>query len=452
MDALNTMTIDVDGTPMSAHEVSLYDVAVAGGMTDEDLKQFELGDWDFGETILTHTPFSHIVAEYARYFAQTLYAPRVRFGEMHIPADADTNAPLGYAAIARTLADDFTAAGGRLFVNTKVIGIFDDHDDDDDDDMIVVLKNGARVKTERVFLNIPTAAVQSLGEASLPWSEMGDSALTALSRAEPAHLTKCYLFFEDAFWRWPTFNDAITGDGDLRLYSGRARTDGHNTQIRYHDGSVACGGSHRKRLADVDGDGECRGALLASYNLRGAGTAGDGTLYTSSYTSATGTFVDGEPFTTVSFAECDEAEAAGGALSPACRGARRMRDLFIAHHQELLAEVGKEDVVLPQPTHAVMSSFHKNGPVIAGTPNLSPFDYNLLMTKPVAGRNIHFANTDQGDVPGWLEGSLRVVERTLYHHMGLAAPEWLESVYHDGVIAKLNAGSTDPSARPNAHQ
>ena len=63
------------------------------------------------------------------------------------------------------------------------------------------------------------------------------------------------------------------------------------------------------------------------------------------------------------------------------------------------------------------------------------------MTQPVKGRNVHWVNADSGDVPGWAEGSLRVAERTLYHHMGLPKPKWLENEFHDPVIRRLNAGS-----------
>ena len=240
---------------------------------------------------MTHTPFEHILAEYSRYFAQTLH--RGFFGEMHSPVN-DDGSPAGYAALVDKMANEFQKRGGRIFYNTKVVAVRGEDKGDDDDggeepDIFVHLANGGLVKTQRVVLNLAAAQLRALGDSSLPLSEMAPAAKQALDKAYPARLTKAYMFFKDAFWRWPSLNQ-----GDLRLYSGRGRTDMRNTQVRYHDGAVTCGDSFFKPIADEDATGECQGALLVSYSLAGAGNAGDGSTWSSQFADASGMFSDGQ--------------------------------------------------------------------------------------------------------------------------------------------------------------
>merc|ERR1711907_747939 len=108
---------------------------------------------------------------------------------------------------------------------------------------------------------------------------------------------------------------------------------------------------------------------------------------------------------------------------------RRLYEDLKKQHEPLFREAGLSMDLFPEPTHLVASNWHQIGPAVAMTPNMHVREYNWLMTQPVKGRNVHWVNADSGDVPGWAEGSLRVAERTLYHHMGLPKPKWLENEF-----------------------
>ena len=164
-------------------------------------------------------------------------------------------------------------------------------------------------------------------------------------------VAKIYCYYPNAWWRWPIFNDGT----NYNLYSGRARTDGRNEQVRYHDGAVSCGGNFTRKLASGNyEEGDCRGAMLVHYTHEGDNLS-NGARWPAQFFPTSGDMLDGIPVYVV--------DPRQGNVTP------HQQYFFDAVHRELLQqhasifdELGVDASRIPQPDACAVGSWVEIGP------------------------------------------------------------------------------------------
>ena len=363
---------------------------------------------------------------------------------LHKLTDPRTNSSSGYATALDRMLADLKAAGAVLRTGAALEAVIGAADGGSG----LALHwrgGGGATAAPNVFLNLPRHALMKLRGDSAVFTEAqpaaralyncshelkddGDYNLTYTKETS----VKVYLVYEDAWWR--TELGLVEGE----VSSPSKGADDPSVYIRYHDGPVHCEPT----------TGKCRGALLVQY----AHSLQAGSAYYMPFRGANAS----DPLTVIPAAarpvEGGEAARGAGGL-PALIHAKLLK----MHAAQLKAK-GIAPAAVAAPTAAVLGywphelaeSLHPAPtPLSFSTAALPPClhgvdskSYSALVRKPVPSRQILVANNDwwleesKLDLvaPYWAEVGLRVAERVLHDHMGMAKPAWLDEAYFESNV------------------
>ncbi|GAB0491938.1 hypothetical protein MMPV_003194 [Pyropia vietnamensis] len=410
--ALRTATYA--GVPL--HEVSVYQLAIAEGLSSEELALSSATS--AGSTVAAQAAVANVLAETIRGIA-TSKAPIDGPIDYVVPVAADASGSgvrrTGMVSIVQGLLDAAKSAGARVFYDHRlvlarrwgpsvVLGFANDK---------VVLSG------RRLFLNLAKPDIVALGGASLPIAGGTPAFRRALGALRVYGLSKAYCAWDDAWWL-----------SSLNATAGVGGNGGPTISLRYHDGSVTCSNAAART--------GCSGALLVSYNIGDlAGAASGGFL--ASY--------DAEGLTASSGTDALQVLTAGS-LSPRGRllwGALHA-DLRRAHNP-LLAAAGVPGGV-PDAAACVTVGWVDRGVHVAtpsgigaGHPDASLETFVMPLGPAVSGRApVHLVGEAYSQEHAWAESALRSAERALHHGVGLPRPSWMDALLHESVIVKYNRG------------
>lgn len=403
------------GVPL--HEVSVYQLAVAEGLSPEELALSAATA--AGSTVAAQAAVANVLAETIRGIA-TGRAPVDGPVDYVVPVAADASGAgvrrTGMGSVVDGLLDAAKAAGVRVYYGHRLVlarrwG-----------SAVVLGFANRRVVTSgrRLFLNLAKPDLAALGGASLPLAGGTPAFQRSLAALRVFGLSKAYCAWADAWW--------LTS---LNATAGVGGSGGPTVSLRYHDGSVTC--------ADAAARTGCAGALLVSYNIGDlAGAASGG--FIASYDPAGLTATSGTDAPRVLTAAA--LDGRGRLLWDALHA-----DLRRAH-DPLLAAAGVPAGV-PDAAACVSAGWVDRGVHVAtpsgagaGHPDAALEAFAAPLGPPASDKApVHLVGEAYSQEHAWAEGALRSAERALHHGVGLPRPPWLDALLHESVIVKFNRGS-----------
>lgn len=403
------------GVPVS--KVSLWQLAVAEGMTNEELKYFmDIGD------IATNDALHSTVYENAVYEIRDIAAPLVPIKGpkgLVTPARVMANGVprrIGMRSLVDGLLSKVQQAGVRVYYNTRVThvdklpymrGMMQVTVNDVNTDEEKVIPSG------NVFMNMQSLDVISLGMTSEPLKSGTRNFLRSFERMTPITLSKMYCFWDDAWW----ITKLNRTRGFFRVADGTIFTG------RYHDGDVVCTDTNKTK---------CRGAMLVSYIAGGSATTAKSGVSLHAYNPSkflpwrvdvkgNVRVVYNEGHNKLMFQDVH----------------KQLRDA----HRTMFEEKGlKVEKDLPDAKGCVYADWMDRGMHFGMGPIGPKVNTFRAFARPVEGLNLSLVNEAWSDYTGWAEGSIRSAERALLHVHGVEQPTWIDDPFYRSVIRKDNRG------------
>eukprot|EP01006_Ploeotia_vitrea_P031837 TRINITY_DN64136_c0_g1_i1.p1 TRINITY_DN64136_c0_g1~~TRINITY_DN64136_c0_g1_i1.p1 ORF type:complete len:392 (-),score=55.03 TRINITY_DN64136_c0_g1_i1:138-1313(-) len=165
---------------------------------------------------------------------------------MRIPINAD-GSPKGYSTMLWEMKASLEAGGAHVYMGRgfRVENVM--RNNNKNYKYAFKLANGKKAFVDFAILNMGKPGLERLGD-SFVTREASSTFQSTLQQMVVWKSVKCYLFYDNAFWRAPQ---------GMPLARGYYVTDAVNYNFRFHDGNTKC---------DVNGL-NCKGAFLASYQL-----------------------------------------------------------------------------------------------------------------------------------------------------------------------------------------
>jgi len=392
------------------HEVTVYQVAQAEGMSPEELALSQ--DTNVGIGVFSQMTVADFLADALRGIALgkgDFDGPR----DYVTPVAADASGAgvrrIGMGSIVEGLLDAAKGAGVRVFYTTRLTGVRRAGTG-----VRLSFANGASVEARRAFLNMGKPDVAALGGTSLPTAGATRPFARAFGALKVVGLSKAYCWWSDAWWL-----------SRLNATAGVVATGGALSSARYHDGSVRC--------ADAAARTGCAGSMLVSYNV-GDATGAESGGYLASH--------DGTGYYPGSATDAVRVLKAGALTARQRLLWGAIQEEVARVHGPVLAAAGG-GASPPPPDVCATAAWVDVGVHIASAHNsgLDEKDDALeAFVAPVPGVRLHLVGEAYGQAHGWAEAALRSAERALYHGVGVGRPPWLDARAHTSLIVKFNRG------------
>jgi len=287
----------------------------------------------------------------------------------------------GYVNGIEAMLQPFLAAGGRIFMNHELMGLYASPNPDL---VQLAFKNGLQMDSSIAFLNIPNTAVQALNQDSLLFTE-GSAELRALfaNGTEEEPIIIVYVYYEDAWW----INHLGLSSGSF--YSAESIPP---VLGRYHDKTVKCqsNGSH------------CYGTIPVVY--------GNDVQY-SYYLQFRSETLD---HLTIWNKDNNY------------QILEEIHQVLMNYHHDLFLQAGVDPSSIQPPTEGYMSYW--KGEEQQARPGVETLkmpveEAQSLVSRPLINRNIFMANQAWTSY-GWAEPAVAMTEEILQSYFHLPPPNW----------------------------
>lgn len=397
------------GTPYT--EVSLLQVAVKEGLTDEEIAFFFEANADIGGNANLRQNLDHQGAVLVRQIAMLKADLDGGPSAMVTPVDSKFRR-VGMNTITEKLLDIIRNAGVKVFFDSKVISVT--RTKPDSQFLSVTLQTGISITSGKVFLNVGKPDLIALGVSSEPILSSQERFRRAVERTFMEGLSKVYCFWEDAWW--------LT---KMKIPVGRSRTQETMYSMRYHDGHVTCQNS-----TALTG---CRGGALVSYVF------GD--------TSGLSAAIWAHTHNNLPYSPLTNTDNVRRLIPGSMTGVEQLfLDDLVTQirrvHKSSLETMGHDvEEAIPQPAGCILADWHDVGTHDHMGPGKGDLNLFEMFRKPVADLNVSLVNEGWGQITGWLESSFNSAERALFHVYGVPRPKWMDKTFHTAVIVNDNRGA-----------